>query len=222
LEFKETDHIDANSRFEKIKELFRDNIDDFIGVVEAYVKLLKISNQFCGYITAHDIKSSLFGILIAVASDSCKNPLKDRYKIIDNFPYIEFMTDFFTETSLDMLRVWNDFMFYLPKCLTHISIMVLQFESAYALLNSISPSEALKTSYLSNLQLVRKSIEGLKFIQERLKKMEDNIKDYSIFLKKPQTQESLSLISSIIDSCGGHGMENVLNLFSIIPFNKYP
>ena len=85
-----------------------------------------------------------------------------------------------------------------------------------------APTETDKAKNMKNFELVLKCIETLKINQNRVKTMEQTVKDYTTVLKKNQYLEQMSKISSIMSSCAGYGIENLMSIFSISSINKYP
>lgn len=217
MDFQSTEIEEIEKAIGKVKETISEDQSDLNELLDSYMKLLKISNQFCEHITAHNIKSSAFGVLMVVASDACKRPLKERFKIQEKLPYIEFIPEDMTENTLDAIRIWNDFMFYLPKSIRQVEELSQSMVDTEELLKNARPR-----NYEKNIELVRKSRNMLNMIVERFKRMEEDVKDYSNHLKKPQYTDHMMKISSIIESCGGYGIENMMSIFSITPINKYP
>ena len=222
LEYFDTENSEIINSFEALKHKISESQEDLVGVFESYAKLLKISNQFCEHITAHDIKSCVFGIIMIVAADSCKAPMQERYQTLNSLPFFEFKSDVLSENTLDVIRIWNDFMFYFPKTLTAIESIYLGFEEFANLLKNLAAVEKSRTKHMKNFELVVKCIDTVKITLEKLKKIEENLREYSTLLKKPQYVEHLNKITAIVESCAGYGIENMMNLFSITPINKFP
>ena len=223
LNFQETDHKEIDNEIGKLKECIHENQSDFVDLFDSYIRLLKISNQFCLGITAHETKSSLFAIMMVIASDPCKKPLSERFRIIEKLPFIEFKPEEMSENALDVLRIWNDFMFYLPKCLDELEMIMNILVSIENLIkHAASVDQSQHNRHVKNFELVVKCVETLKVTQDRVEKIEESIKDYSVGLKKPQSLDQMTKISAIVSSCGGYGLENLMSIFSITPVNKYP
>ena len=222
LEFREIEDTRIQNAVVKLRSSMIEDLENLSELHSSYSKLLRISNQFCEFITAHDVKSSIFSILMVIAADSCKTPIEERYKIVDDFPYIEFKCEVLSEHSVDVLRIWNDFMFYLPKASKQLENLLDQLEAISNMIKLSAPTETDKAKNMKNFELVLKCIETLKINQNRVKTMEQTVKDYTTVLKKNQYLEQMSKISSIMSSCAGYGIENLMSIFSISSINKYP
>ncbi|OMJ89749.1 hypothetical protein SteCoe_8016 [Stentor coeruleus] len=222
LEFKNSHNEDLENAFNKIKEEISEDSEEITGVFEAYSKLLKVSSQFCQYITAHNMQSSVFGLLMVIAADSCKSSIQQRFAIIDTFPYIDIKSDTLSEASSDIIRVWNDFTFYFTKASSNIQKIIMLFESIVNIMKSLSAKDRSRSRYTSNKEKVKNGISVLKIIQNRLKLMEEQLKEYSISLSKNHSLDHIFRATSIVSSCGAYGIENLMNLFAITPINKFP
>lgn len=223
LNFQETNNEAIDNKIEKLIECINENQSDLVDLFENYITLLKISNQFSLHITTHEIKSCIFGIVMVVASDPCNKPLPERFKIIEKLPYIEFKPEDMSENALDVIRIWNDFIFYLPKCLNEIEMIINLLVSIENLAKQAASAErSSHNKHVKNRELVVKSIEAIIVTRDRVKNIEESIRDYSVHLQKPDTLDQMMKISSIISSCGGYGLDNLMSIFSISTVNKYP
>lgn len=186
-----------------------------------YSKLLKISNHFSQFISAHETESSLFALLSVIISDSFKSHFNERFTILDNWPYISFNAELLSENSSNTLRVWNDFVFYLEKTIVFSKKFIKEFENIGTMVKSIISNSSKKERYQSSYYKILKYINAFKTVQKRLDIMHENIKDFSISLKKEQTLSQLECVANIISSCGAYGSENFMTLFGITPINKF-
>lgn len=89
------------------------------------------------------------------------------------------------------------------------------------MVKSIISNSSKKERYQSSYYKILKYINAFKTVQKRLDIMHENIKDFSISLKKEQTLSQLECVANIISSCGAYGSENFMTLFGITPINKF-
>jgi hypothetical protein len=159
---------------------------------------------------------------MVIAADSCKSPMQQRFAVMEQFPYFDIKSDVLSEASSDIIRVWNDFTFYFIKASNNIQKIIVLFESIVNIMKSLSAKDRSRSRYTSNKEKVTNGIAVLKIIQERLKLMEDQLKEYSLSLSKNHALDHLIRATSIVSSCGAYGIENLMNLFAITPINKFP
>lgn len=183
--------------------------------------MLKISNYYSQFISAHDTTSSLFAIFSLILSDSSKSNLTNKFTVIDSWPYIVLNSEHLSENSSNTLRIWNDFTYYLEKALNITSIILAGFENAKILITDLTRKDSVANKYFSSFKKVNKFIETFKIVQRRLTTMHDKIRSFAESINKEPTLAQLACISDIIQSCGANGSENFMNLFGITPINKF-
>lgn len=214
------DHAVKNAAY-AIKQQIDDNKEVFVEVFSAYSKMLKISNYYSQFISAHDTTSSLFAIFSLILSDSSKSNLTNKFTVIDSWPYIVLNSEHLSENSSNTLRIWNDFTYYLEKALNITSIILAGFENAKILITDLTRKDSVANKYFSSFKKVNKFIETFKIVQRRLTTMHDKIRSFAESINKEPTLAQLACISDIIQSCGANGSENFMNLFGITPINKF-
>ena len=156
-----------------------------------------------------------------IISDSFKSNYNERFSILDSWPYISFNAGLLSENSSNTLRVWNDFVFYLEKTIELTKKFIKDFEQIASMVKSLISNTSNKERHRSSYNKILKFINTFKTIQKRLDTMHENIKDFSIALKKDMNLSQMECVSSIISSCGAYGTENFMTLFGITPINKF-
>lgn len=183
--------------------------------------MLKVSNKLSQFISAHNTSSSMFAMITLMITDSSKSTLNEKLTVIDTWPYIVLNTDNLSENSSNILRIWNDFIFYLDKAIRNTEKILLGFENVGGMIKSISDLEKGPNKYFSSYKKVMKFRDTFKIFQRRLGNMHEQIQEFSQSLKKEQILTQLNCISGIMLTCGAYGSENFMNLFGITPVNKF-
>jgi hypothetical protein len=192
-----------------------------VEVFTSYSKLLKISHHFSQFIPAHETKSSLFALFSVILSDPFKSSFNERFNVLDAWPYISFNAELLSENSSNTLRVWNDFVFYLEKCIVLTGKYIKEFENIAGLIKGLIERYEQQDRYRTSYKKILKYINTFQVIHRRLDGMHETIKDFSINLRKEQTLAFMEVVSNIISSCGAYGNENLMSLFGITPINKF-
>ena len=160
-------------------------------------------------------------MITLMITDSSKSTLDEKFTVFDTWPYIVLNADNLSENSSNILRIWNDFIFYLDKAIRNTEKILLGFEDIVTMIKSISDLEKGPNKYFSSYKKVKKFRDTFIIFQRRFGNMHEQIKEFSQSLKKDQVLTQLTCISGIILTCGAYGSENFMSLFGITPVHKF-
>jgi hypothetical protein len=203
-----------------VKDSISDSQEYIIGLNEAYSSLLKLSNQYCQYISVHDIRSCVFAILMVVAADTSKSSVLERFSIVESFPYIDIKDCELSEASTGAIRAWNDLVFYFPKSQRAVNKLVFDSQTFLTQRKNYPPSSQQQEFTNFNKEAMKKLLITFSILQERCQRIENSMKEYALWLKKSQVFEQISQASAVLNSCGAFGIDNLLKIFCISPINK--